>query len=104
MPANYWNRLLDSRLTRRRALASTGAAGLGAALLAACGSSSNSSSSGTNSGGAKPAGLVIKPEDTSKQAKRGGTMKTYWDADISDYDVHNTRNAGQNIPNLTFSR
>src|SRR4051794_31028437 len=99
MPATYWNRLLDSRLTRRRALASTGAGGLGAALLAACGSSGGGGSDAKSSGGTKPTGLVIKPEDTSKQAKRGGTMKTYWDADISDYDVHNTRNAGQNIPN-----
>ena len=70
-------------------------------MLAACG--------GSDSGGSKDAGeakssLVLKAQDTTKQAKRGGVMKTYWDADISDYDVHNTRNAGQNIPNFTYSR
>src|SRR5205823_410636 len=65
----------------------------------ACGGSDSSSRSNE-----PKSNLITKVDDTTKQLKRGGVMKTYWDADISDYDVHNTRNAGQNIPNLTYSR
>lgn len=75
---------------------------MSAAFLAACGGSD--SGSGGNPSGESKSSLVFKAQDSTKQAKRGGVMKTYWDADISDYDVHNTRNAGQNIPNLTYSR
>ena len=40
---SYWNRIVSTRITRRRALA-TGASGLGSALLVAC---SGSSGTGT---------------------------------------------------------
>ena len=101
MSGDYWTELSKARLSRRRAIGAAGAAGLGAVMLAACG--------GSDSGGSKDARRSevfpgAQGEDTTKQAKRGGVMKTYWDADISDYDVHNTRNAGQNIPNFTYSR
>src|SRR5438874_13253510 len=92
MTGNYWNNVLESRLSRRRALAATGGAALGAAFLTACGGSDSSSKSNE-----PKSNLITKVDDTTKQLKRGGVMKTYWDADISDYDVHNTRNAGQNI-------
>ena len=98
MSTGYWASVTDRRLSRRRALAATGAGVAGAALLAACGSDSG----GGN--GSDSSGLVSKPVDTSKQMVRGGTMKTYWDADISDYNVHFTRNAGQSIPNNVYSR
>jgi branched-chain amino acid transport system substrate-binding protein len=44
MQANYWQRLLERRLGRRRALTATGAVALGAALAAACGGDGDDSS------------------------------------------------------------
>src|SRR4051812_27611456 len=79
--SDYWRNILDQRLGRRRAIVATGGFAAGAALLAACGGSDDkgsSSSAALPSGDAtKPdkSGLVAKPEDTSKSAKRGGTYK-----------------------------
>jgi ABC-type transport system substrate-binding protein len=78
----YWHRTLSSRLSRRRALAATGAGGVGAVLLAACGGGRDS---GTKE---EVSGLVAKPEDTTKQAKRGGTLKFSVTADIPIFDPH----------------
>jgi len=50
MQGNYWSKVLDGRVSRRRAIAATGAAGLGAAFLAACGGSSDSGSSSSGGG------------------------------------------------------
>jgi peptide/nickel transport system substrate-binding protein len=96
METNYWNRVLNGRVSRRRALTATGAAGLSAAFLAACGGSdsggsSSSSGSGSSSTGVKndKSGLVSPTVDTSKQAKRGGTKKWYIGADVNQgWDVH----------------
>ena len=70
MPNDYWSAVLQQRISRRRALAASGATAAGAALLAACG--------GTDEGGSgdsQGTSLVTKIEDTSKSAKRGGAMK-----------------------------
>ena len=37
MSASYWDKVLQNRLSRRRALAASGAVGLGTAILSACG-------------------------------------------------------------------
>src|SRR6187401_593963 len=80
--SDYWRKLLDQRVYRRRAMLATGGFAAGAAFLAACGGSDDKSSGGDSalsSGGdaSKPdrSGLVAKPEDTSKSAKRGGVYK-----------------------------
>jgi peptide/nickel transport system substrate-binding protein len=79
---NYWSRFLDQRLARRRALAIAGGTALGGALLAACGGSDDDSD-----GGGDKSGLVAKPVDSSKQAKRGGTLKVSTNRDVIHLDV-----------------
>ena len=83
---SYWSRTLQQRLPRRRALAAAGGLSLGAAFLAACGGSDSSSSG--SSDGAPKSNLIAKPEDTSKQAKRGGTLKTYITTDVGSWDPY----------------
>ena len=93
METNYWTKMLDGRISRRRALVATGAAGLSAAFLAACGGS-DSGSGGSSAGGTPAAGsdknsLVTKVVDTTKSAKKGGTKKWYIGADVNQgFDVH----------------
>jgi ABC-type transport system substrate-binding protein len=66
---NYWTTVLSRRLSRRRALAVTGATAAGAAFLAACGGDSN------DSGGFRDdSGLVTRPADETGQARRGGVL------------------------------
>src|SRR3954471_408732 len=64
--ADYWNH----KVSRRRAIASTGTAALGAAFLAACGGGSSSSSS-TGSQTTKQTGPLGQ---AATQGKRGGKL------------------------------
>ncbi|HLG11368.1 MAG TPA: hypothetical protein VI876_06360, partial [Dehalococcoidia bacterium] len=73
--ANYWDKVLDRRLTRRRALIATGTSAAAAAFLAACGGSDDDGGGGGSSGPADSSGLLTKVEDSLKNAKQGGTMK-----------------------------
>ena len=87
MSLNYWTTALESRLSRRRALAGSATAALSAAFLAACGGSKNkdsASSAGTND----KSGLLVKVEDTSKDAKPGGTWINPLAADILNLDPY----------------
>jgi peptide/nickel transport system substrate-binding protein len=77
---SYWSRIHGGRLKRRRVLAATGASALGAAFLAACGGGEDGDNGDKSS-------LVVKPEDTIKQAKRGGILKDRTTIDISSMDV-----------------
>jgi peptide/nickel transport system substrate-binding protein len=72
MEQSYWSRAFNQRIARRRALALGGGAALGSTLLLACGG---------DGGDGDEAGsdLVTESVDTTKEAKRGGTLK----------DVHN---------------
>jgi predicted transposase YbfD/YdcC len=82
----YWTTGLKHRVSRRRALATTGVAGLSAAFLAACGGSSD------NDSGSAQSSLVSQPSDTTKDAKRGGVAKWYVDREPNTLDVHVNQN------------
>ncbi len=82
--SNYWTGLTQRRLSRRRALVATGGAAAAAAFLAACGGSDKNSS-----GGKAPvdkSGLLYTPVETTANAKPGGTLKNYMNADILHFD------------------
>jgi ABC-type transport system substrate-binding protein len=62
--ANYWDKVLQRRTTRRRAIAATGALGASAAFLAACGSDDDDGGS-TGTGGAGGTGATNGNGSTS---------------------------------------
>ena len=111
METNYWSRILQRRVSRRRTVALTSAAAFSAAFLAACGGSSNNNGStgaaptatkpassgatgtsgasgATGSSGAAPSGLLSKREDTTAQAKPGGTLIMDNPLDPPHFDPH----------------
>jgi len=81
MSATYWDTVLRGRLSRRRTLTIAGGGAAAAALTAACGG-------GDSNGGGDKAGLLTKPADTSKQAKRGGILKRRAGSDPAGLDPH----------------
>jgi ABC-type transport system substrate-binding protein len=82
MSGNYWASVLNGRIRRRRALAIAGGSAFGAALLAACGGGSDD-----DAGPRDTSGLLSEPEDTTKQAVRGGTWQTSRTDDPVTLDV-----------------
>src|SRR5215218_10314983 len=88
MANGYWDQALNGRISRRRAIAATGATAMGAAFLAACGGSDSGSSSGGSGGGSDKTSLLAKREDTSSKAKPGGTLITTNPADPPHFDPH----------------
>jgi peptide/nickel transport system substrate-binding protein len=96
MSNNYWT----SRIGRRRLLAASGAGIAGAAFLAACGGG------GSDSGGEKRdvAGLVTKPADTTKEAKKGGTWLGSHNADVQTFDPHFQSVPNQALTQIVYSR
>jgi peptide/nickel transport system substrate-binding protein len=106
MQGSYWHRVLSSRVSRRRALALTGASAAAAAFLAACGGDEEKapSTGATGATGATgptgaigatgatgatgaPSGLVAQPKDTLAQAKAGGTLKDYANSEPAHLDA-----------------
>jgi len=100
---NYWEKLTASRVTRRRAMIATSAGAMGAAFLAACGGS-DSGSSGSSGGGDKGGSSAVnKPEDTLKEAKRGGTIKDRTFGDVSTQDPFTPNNTLNAIEGQVYS-
>src|SRR6266498_2035439 len=85
MAKSYWVGLTSGRMSRRRVLAASGGLTAAAALLAACGGGKSSSSSGA--AGADKSGLISQPVDTTKQAKRGGTLKWFAGNEPAHLDI-----------------
>jgi peptide/nickel transport system substrate-binding protein len=68
-------------------LIASGGVGLSAAFLAACGGSDSGGSSSTSgSSDSGKSALVVKPTDTAAQAKRGGVLKDYAQAEPRTLD------------------
>ena len=98
MDGSYWTRILDRRIDRRRALAASGGASIAAALLAACGSGD-----GDAGGGKSSKGLISEPEDTTKQAKRTGTMKDRSFGDPPTLDPFTANNPWNTVGPMALS-
>ncbi len=84
---SYWQRLTQSRMTRRRALAGTAALGAGAAALSMVGcGGGDSGKSPADTGPVDKSGLLSTPQDTTAQAKPGGMFKNVLSADVTSLD------------------
>src|SRR6476619_5139641 len=82
MPGTYWSSLTTARLSRRKAMVASGAFAGAAAMLAAGGSDSGGGKAGDK------AGLLAKPVDATKQAKRGGVSKWLFTSENATLDIH----------------
>ena len=82
---SYWDRILQTRVNRRRGLAAVGSATAAAAFLAACGGDDDGGS-GNDGPGTGASGLVSKPEDTASKGKPGGVWKHFARADATHFD------------------
>jgi len=81
----YWERLTQSRVSRRRALAGTAAAGAGIAALSTVGCGGGSDGDSIPNEPDK-SGLLGTPQDTLSQAKPGGTFKSLLTTDVVSFD------------------
>lgn len=79
-PPGYWNRYLDRRLSRRRALAGSLALAGGAATVIACGSDSGD-------GAADGEVALARARDTSNEAVSGGVQRSYMSREPLTFDV-----------------
>src|SRR4051794_27653781 len=87
MQSDYWQKLISSRVSRRRAVMTTAGAGAGALFLAACGGGSDSAKgqAGTNKDASS---LIVKAVDETKNAKKGGVYKNRGTFEPSTLDPH----------------
>ena len=86
MGSSIWSRASAQRVSRRSALIASGGLGLGAAFLAACGGSDSGGSTTNTKDSSGNNSQVAKNVDTTAQAKRGGTLKDYAQAEPRTLD------------------
>jgi ABC-type transport system substrate-binding protein len=101
MASNYWHKTLQARISRRRALAASAGGALATALLAACGGD------GSGSGEIEDAsGLLVKADNTTGDAKLGGTFPYFIQAEVITMDPLNNASSGTGVNNqaLAYSR
>ena len=84
MQATYWKDTLQHRLTRRRAIVGAASSAGAAAFLAACGGGSDNNTS--KSPAQAKNDVVTESKDTTAQAVRGGTLRSYLTSDIPSLD------------------
>jgi peptide/nickel transport system substrate-binding protein len=85
MEKSYWSGVVGRRTSRRRALTAMGLTVAAGAVLAACGGGDDGAKDGK-------ATLVSEPEDTTKQARRGGIMKDRALAEPPTLDIFTANN------------
>src|SRR5262249_37009417 len=104
--ASYWENVTRSRVGRRRALELAGATGAGIAALGLIGCGSGGSKATVAPTPADKSGLLSKPEDTTAQAKPGGTLRSFLPADAPlGFDVLATNNnATLDVARYTYPR
>jgi peptide/nickel transport system substrate-binding protein len=96
---SYWSEILNQRISRRRGIAAVGGVSAAAAFLAACG---GSDSGGSQGGTSDKSGLITKAVDTTKQAKRGGTLKWFAPNEPAHLDVQLDQVAMNQHKNLVY--
>jgi peptide/nickel transport system substrate-binding protein len=96
MMEGYWRENLKQRLARRRLLSASALAITGAVLSTAC-------SGGSDANGDK-SGLLAKPADTSKQAKRGGVLKRSAPTDVDTFYAYQSGMTNVGYFEMVYSR
>jgi peptide/nickel transport system substrate-binding protein len=103
----YWQKFTDSRVDRRRALTLAGGAGAGLAALGLAGCGSGSGYGGQNKGSSAGSGLTVSlAQDTTAQAKPGGVIKNFFQADILHFDalLSNSSSTVNDVSVFTYPR
>ena len=120
---SYWDKVLERRVSRRRAITATGAMAAAAAFLAACGGdddepssggsgssgsgssgSGSSGSGGSGSSGSAPAGLIYEPVDTTSEAKHGGSYLVAANSGPQNFDLYNFDPFSQGFANTVGTK
>jgi peptide/nickel transport system substrate-binding protein len=84
-PMNYWSKVLNERVSRRRTLAVMGGTAAGAAFLVACGGDDDDSSSSSTT---EPGSSATQAGQASNQPKAGGNLRVGWDSEQHNLDPH----------------
>jgi ABC-type transport system substrate-binding protein len=81
--ASSWEAVSKHRLNRRKLIGGTAATTAAAAFLVACGGGNDA-----GDGSKDKSGLLVKPVDQTKQAKRGGTLQRSASSEPAGLDPH----------------
>ena len=101
---SYWDKVLDRRIGRRRAILATGAITASAAFLAACGGDDDDGDSTAATGPQDTSGLLYQAQDRTNDAVRGGTWKTRIQQDPQNFDLYNFDPFSQPFANVVGTK
>ena len=103
--AGYWNKVLERRVGRRRALIATSTTAAAAAFLAACSDDDNGGGS-TGGGNTGSSSILVNGNevDTTSSAKRGGVWKAALSRDPQNFDLYNFDPFSQGFANVVGSK